>query len=112
MMGKDPKNPQFKWVHNSPTSKKTQLWIRLRTQLGYGHRGRRRNRTLNRGGPGFGHRCTEGGIENWLIGLLQPVIDNLKKPDYVQRVEIKQFSLGDEPLSVRNGRAQNFSSGQ
>ncbi|XAR53213.1 hypothetical protein NMG60_11021675 [Bertholletia excelsa] len=42
------------------------------------------------------------GIENWLIGLLQPVIDNLKKPDYVQRVEIKQFSLGDEPLSVRN----------
>ncbi|WOK94823.1 tricalbin-3 [Canna indica] len=42
------------------------------------------------------------GIENWIIGLLQPVIDNLKKPDYVQRVEIKQFSLGDEPLSVRN----------
>ncbi|VVA98262.1 unnamed protein product [Arabis nemorensis] len=43
-----------------------------------------------------------GGIENWLIGLLQPVIDDLKKPDYVKRVEIKQFSLGDEPLSVRN----------
>ncbi|KAJ8769841.1 hypothetical protein K2173_008923 [Erythroxylum novogranatense] len=43
-----------------------------------------------------------GGIENWLVGLLQPVIDNLKKPDYVERVEIKQFSLGDEPLSVRN----------
>ncbi|XP_047962572.1 extended synaptotagmin-1 [Salvia hispanica] len=43
-----------------------------------------------------------GGLENWLIGLLQPVIDNLKKPDYVQRVEIKQFSLGDEPLSVRS----------
>ncbi|XP_042501437.1 tricalbin-3 [Macadamia integrifolia] len=42
------------------------------------------------------------GIENWLIGLLQPVIDNLKKPDYVERVEIKQFSLGEEPLSVRN----------
>uniref|UniRef100_A0A5B6YGW3 Putative synaptotagmin-2 n=1 Tax=Davidia involucrata TaxID=16924 RepID=A0A5B6YGW3_DAVIN len=42
------------------------------------------------------------GIEDWIIGLLQPVIDNLKKPDYVQRVEIKQFSLGDEPLSVRN----------
>ncbi|OAY54515.1 tricalbin-3 [Manihot esculenta] len=42
------------------------------------------------------------GIENWIIGLLQPVIDNLKKPDYVERVEIKQFSLGDEPLSVRN----------
>lgn len=42
------------------------------------------------------------GIENWLVGLLQPVIDDLKKPAYVQRVEIKQFSLGDEPLSVRN----------
>ncbi|CAN4080960.1 unnamed protein product [Withania somnifera] len=42
------------------------------------------------------------GIENWIIGLLQPVIDDLKKPDYVQRVEIKQFSLGDEPLSVRS----------
>lgn len=42
------------------------------------------------------------GIENWIIGLLQPVIDDLKKPDYVERVEIKQFSLGDEPLSVRN----------
>lgn len=43
-----------------------------------------------------------GGLENWIIGLLQPVIDDLKKPDYVERVEIKQFSLGDEPLSVRN----------
>ncbi|KAL6276000.1 hypothetical protein ACE6H2_019601 [Prunus campanulata] len=32
----------------------------------------------------------------------QSVIDDLKKPDYVERVEIKQFSLGDEPLSVRN----------
>ncbi|PKA65187.1 Synaptotagmin-3 [Apostasia shenzhenica] len=42
------------------------------------------------------------GIENWIIGLLQPVIDDLKKPGYVQRVQIKQFSLGDEPLSVRN----------
>jgi hypothetical protein len=42
------------------------------------------------------------GLENWVIGLLQPVIDDLKKPDYVERVEIKQFSLGDEPLSVRN----------
>ncbi|XP_031372540.1 tricalbin-3-like isoform X1 [Punica granatum] len=42
------------------------------------------------------------GIENWIIGLLQPVIDDLKKPDYVERVEIKQFSLGDEALSVRN----------
>ncbi|XVF03048.1 hypothetical protein REPUB_Repub04eG0226600 [Reevesia pubescens] len=43
-----------------------------------------------------------GGIENWIIGILQPLIDNLKKPDYVLSVEIKQFSLGDEPLSVRN----------
>ncbi|XP_051116221.1 uncharacterized protein LOC127241296 [Andrographis paniculata] len=43
-----------------------------------------------------------GGIENWIVGLLQPVIDNLQKPDYVQRVEIKQFELGDEPLSVRS----------
>ncbi|KAJ8465989.1 hypothetical protein OPV22_028541 [Ensete ventricosum] len=41
-------------------------------------------------------------IEEWVIGLLQPVIDNLKKPDYVQKVEIKQFSIGDEPLSVRS----------
>ena len=42
------------------------------------------------------------GIENWIIGLLQPVIDGLNKPEYVQRVEIKQFSLGNDPLSVRN----------
>ncbi|GAA0184828.1 hypothetical protein LIER_32116 [Lithospermum erythrorhizon] len=43
-----------------------------------------------------------GGIENWIIGSLQPVMDDLEKPNYVERVEIKQFSLGDEPLSVRN----------
>lgn len=42
------------------------------------------------------------GIENWIVGLLQPVIDNLQKPDYVSRVEIRQFYLGEEPLSVRN----------
>ncbi|XP_021735376.1 tricalbin-3-like [Chenopodium quinoa] len=42
------------------------------------------------------------GLENWIIGLLQPVIDNIEKPDYVERVEVKQFSLGDEPLSVRS----------
>ncbi|CAN6463441.1 unnamed protein product [Victoria cruziana] len=47
-------------------------------------------------------RVYPSGIENWIIGLLQPVIDDLKKPSYVQRVEIKQFSLGEEPLSVRN----------
>ncbi|KAI3734227.1 hypothetical protein L6452_13691 [Arctium lappa] len=43
-----------------------------------------------------------GGLENWVTGLLQPVIDDLKKPDYVERVVIKQFSLGDEPFVVRN----------
>ncbi|PUZ78383.1 hypothetical protein GQ55_1G448400 [Panicum hallii var. hallii] len=42
------------------------------------------------------------GIENWIVGLLQPVIDNLQKPEYVNRVEIRQFYLGEEPLSVRN----------
>lgn len=42
------------------------------------------------------------GIENWIVGLLQPVIDNIQKPDYVKRVEIRQFYLGEEPLSVRN----------
>ncbi|XP_038971341.1 synaptotagmin-4-like isoform X2 [Phoenix dactylifera] len=42
------------------------------------------------------------GLENWIVGSVQPVIDDLRKPDYVQRVELKQFSLGDEPLSVRN----------
>ncbi|KMT02658.1 hypothetical protein BVRB_9g203350 [Beta vulgaris subsp. vulgaris] len=42
------------------------------------------------------------GLENWIVGLLQPVIDNIPKPDYVQRVEVKQFSMGDEPLSVRS----------
>ncbi|EES07809.1 synaptotagmin-2 [Sorghum bicolor] len=42
------------------------------------------------------------GIENWIVGLLQPIIDNLQKPDYVNRVEIRQFYLGEEPLSVRN----------
>lgn len=42
------------------------------------------------------------GLESWLTGLLQPVIDDLEKPDYVERVEIKQLSFGDEPLSVRN----------
>ncbi|KAE9620288.1 putative C2 domain-containing protein [Lupinus albus] len=48
------------------------------------------------------NRDVNGGIENWIIGLLQPTIDDLEKPDYVQRVEVKQYSLGDEPLSVRN----------
>ncbi|KVI05245.1 C2 calcium/lipid-binding domain, CaLB [Cynara cardunculus var. scolymus] len=43
-----------------------------------------------------------GGLESWVTGLLQPVIDDLKKPDYVERVVIKQFSLGDEPFVVRN----------
>ncbi|WOH07459.1 hypothetical protein DCAR_0726889 [Daucus carota subsp. sativus] len=42
------------------------------------------------------------GLESWLTGLLHPVIDDLEKPDYVERVEIKQLSLRDEPISVRN----------
>lgn len=48
------------------------------------------------------------GIENWIVGLLQPVIDDLMKPEYVRRVEIKQFSLGNEPLSVRNVERRTF----
>ncbi|KAL6294230.1 hypothetical protein ACE6H2_002372 [Prunus campanulata] len=39
---------------------------------------------------------------NGILDSQCSVIDDLKKPDYVERVEIKQFSLGDEPLSVRN----------
>lgn len=42
------------------------------------------------------------GLENWLVGLLQPLIDNLQKPSYVRRVRIKRFDLGDEPLSIRS----------
>ncbi|KAH7301540.1 hypothetical protein KP509_23G031200 [Ceratopteris richardii] len=42
------------------------------------------------------------GLEDWLVGLLQPLIDNLQKPAYVERVQIKQFYLGDEPISVRS----------
>lgn len=42
------------------------------------------------------------GLESWLVGLLQPLIDNLQKPGYVERVQIKQFFLGDEPISVRS----------
>lgn len=42
------------------------------------------------------------GLESWLVGLLQPLIDNLHKPDYVSRVQIKRFDLGDEPISIRS----------
>ncbi|KAH7426073.1 hypothetical protein KP509_11G083500 [Ceratopteris richardii] len=42
------------------------------------------------------------GLEGWIVGLLQPLIDNLQKPDYVSRVEIKRFDLGDEPISIRS----------
>ncbi|MCO5548298.1 hypothetical protein L7F22_001755 [Adiantum nelumboides] len=42
------------------------------------------------------------GMESWLVGLLQPLIDNLQKPDYVSRVQIKRFDLGDEPISIRS----------
>ena len=41
-------------------------------------------------------------LETWIVGLLQPLIDNLQKPSYVEKVEIKQFYLGDEPISVRS----------
>ncbi|GBG75291.1 hypothetical protein CBR_g19924 [Chara braunii] len=41
-------------------------------------------------------------LETWLVGLLQPAIDKLPKPDYVKRVKIMEFSLDYEPLSVRN----------
>lgn len=41
------------------------------------------------------------GVESWLVDLLQPIIDDLEKPDYVKKVEVKQFFLGDEPLTVR-----------
>lgn len=42
------------------------------------------------------------GLEDWLIGLLQPAIDKLPKPDYVTRVEIAELSLDYEPISVRD----------
>ncbi|EFJ10603.1 integral membrane single C2 domain protein [Selaginella moellendorffii] len=42
------------------------------------------------------------GLETWLVGLLQPLIDNLHKPSYVRRVVIQHFHLGDEPLTVRS----------
>lgn len=41
-------------------------------------------------------------LEEWLVGLLQPAIDKVPKPDYVTRVEIAEFSLNYEPISVRN----------
>ena len=41
-------------------------------------------------------------LEAWLVGLLQPAIDKLPKPDYVKRVEIAEFSLNRSPISVRN----------
>ncbi|KAL3693287.1 hypothetical protein R1sor_006938 [Riccia sorocarpa] len=41
------------------------------------------------------------GLEDWLVSVLQPNIDNLEKPDYVSKVQVKQFFLGDEPMSVR-----------
>ncbi|KAL2634499.1 hypothetical protein R1flu_005978 [Riccia fluitans] len=41
------------------------------------------------------------GMEDWLVSVLQPTIDNLEKPDYVEKVLVKQFFLGDEPMSVR-----------
>ena len=41
-------------------------------------------------------------LEAWLVGLLQPAIDQLALPPYVTRVEIAEFSLNYEPILVRN----------
>ncbi|CAM6095589.1 unnamed protein product [Calypogeia fissa] len=43
-------------------------------------------------------------LEGWLVHLLQPAIDKLGKPDYVQRVEIAELNLDYEPISVRKVR--------
>ncbi|KAK1352041.1 hypothetical protein POM88_053755 [Heracleum sosnowskyi] len=42
------------------------------------------------------------GLESWLVRLLRPVIDDFKKPENSERVEINQFALGDMPLSIWN----------
>lgn len=47
-------------------------------------------------------RIYRKGLESWLVGLLQPAIDKLPKPDYVTRVEIAEFSLNEEPITLRN----------
>ncbi|GAU36933.1 hypothetical protein TSUD_62020, partial [Trifolium subterraneum] len=85
---------------NFTTFQEDPIVDKLRTQLGVIHP--IPSPPINRNVAGKLWKVYRGGLENWVIGLLQPVIDDLKKPDYVERVEIKQFSLGDEPLSVRN----------
>eukprot|EP00271_Cylindrocystis_brebissonii_P008694 TRINITY_DN23173_c0_g1_i1.p1 TRINITY_DN23173_c0_g1~~TRINITY_DN23173_c0_g1_i1.p1 ORF type:complete len:1089 (-),score=143.19 TRINITY_DN23173_c0_g1_i1:302-3568(-) len=41
-------------------------------------------------------------LEAWLVGLLQPAIDQLPLPPYVRRVEIAELSLNYDPILVRN----------
>jgi hypothetical protein len=42
-------------------------------------------------------------LEGWLVELLQPLIDEIpEKPPLVQRVNITQFFLGDDPVTVRS----------
>eukprot|EP00897_Mesotaenium_endlicherianum_P001201 jgi/Mesen1/1108/ME000123S00277 len=47
-------------------------------------------------------RVYRTGLQLWLVGILQPLIDDLNKPKYVQRVRIKSFFLGEEPITVRS----------
>ncbi|CAI7790392.1 unnamed protein product, partial [Closterium sp. NIES-53] len=47
-------------------------------------------------------RIYRTGLERWMVGILQPLIDETPKPRGVQRVRIKQFFLGDEPPSLRS----------
>ncbi|GJP36604.1 hypothetical protein CLOM_g21093 [Closterium sp. NIES-68] len=47
-------------------------------------------------------RIYRTGLERWMVGILQPIIDETPKPRYVRRVRIKQFFLGDEPPSLRS----------
>ena len=41
-------------------------------------------------------------LETYFVGALQPLIDDLKKPQTVQRVRLASFFLGDEPITVRS----------
>jgi hypothetical protein len=41
-------------------------------------------------------------VENWIVDILQPAIDNLAKPDYINRIEVAELNLDYEPLAFRN----------
>ena len=41
-------------------------------------------------------------LERWMVGILQPVFDEMQKPDIVRRVRINRFYLGEEPLALRS----------